>query len=124
MRGKIGHTTDGIALNLHIRTEHLPDERLETAKLYDEQLVIGCHAKSATAKKYAWSIRTIYSQISQSRTGSPLHFGIMAAEEEEDGVERVPTDGTDLFLGDFGERERSATLEVDIVGKRECGQRR
>ena len=41
MRGKIGHTTDGIALDLHIRAEHLTNERFKAAKLYDEQLVVG-----------------------------------------------------------------------------------
>ena len=47
----------------------------------------------------------------------------MAAEEEEDGVERVPADWADLLLGDFGKRERGATLEIDIVGEGECSQR-
>ena len=48
----------------------------------------------------------------------------MAAEEEEDGVERVPADGADLLLGDFGECEGGATLEVDVVRERKCCERR
>ena len=47
----------------------------------------------------------------------------MAAEEEKDGVERVPADRANFLLGDFGEGQRSATLEVDIVRERECCQR-
>ena len=103
MRGQVRNTPHGVALHFHVGAQHLPDERFETAKLYDEQLVVGCHAKSATAKKNAWSIRTIYSEISQRRTGSPLHFGVMAAEEEEDGVECIPANRTDFLLSDFGE---------------------
>ena len=68
-------------------------------------------------------LRTINGQITQRRACSPLHFGVMAAEEEEDGVERVPADWADLLLGDFGKRERGATLEIDIVGEGECSQR-
>ena len=51
MRGQVRNTPHGVALHFHVGAQHLPDERLETAKLYDEQLVVGCHAKSATAKK-------------------------------------------------------------------------
>ena len=47
----------------------------------------------------------------------------MATEEEEDGVKRIPTDWADFLLSDFGKRECGAALEVDVVGKRECGQR-
>ena len=123
MRGQVRNTPHGVALHFHVGAQHLPDERLETAKLYDEQLVVGCHAKSATSKKYAWSIRTIYSEISQRRTGSPLHFGVMAAEEEEDGVERVAANRANFLLGNFGKCKCGAALEVDVVRKRECSQR-
>lgn len=47
----------------------------------------------------------------------------MATEEEEDGVESIPTNGTDFLLSDLGESEGSAALKVDIVGERKCGQR-
>ena len=45
---------------------------------------------------------TIDSKIAQSRACSPLHFGVMAAEEEEDGVERIPSNLPDLLLSNFG----------------------
>ena len=48
MRGKIGHTTDGITLNLHIWAEHLPDERLKTAEFHDEKLVVSCRTTSVS----------------------------------------------------------------------------
>lgn len=41
----------------------------------------------------------------------------MAAEEEEHGVESVPSDLADLFLGDLSKGECGATLKVDILGK-------
>ena len=46
-----------------------------------------------------------------------------SAEEEEDGVEGVAADRPDLLLRDLSEGEGRAPLQVDIVGKRECGQR-
>jgi len=47
----------------------------------------------------------------------------MAAEEEEDWIEGFAADGSDLFLGDFCERESGTPLKVNVVGKRECCQR-
>ncbi len=41
----------------------------------------------------------------------------MAAEEEENGVERIPTDRADFLLSDFGECECGAALEVNVVGE-------
>ena len=42
MSSKVGNAAYSVALNFDIRAEHLPDERLETAQLDDEQLVVGC----------------------------------------------------------------------------------
>ena len=78
---------------------------------------------SAVVSAEAMSTRTIHSKVSKSRACSPLHFGIMAAEEEEDWVECVAANRPNFFLGDFGKCERGATLKIDIVRKRECGQR-
>jgi len=47
----------------------------------------------------------------------------MAAEEEEDWIEGFTADWSDLFLSDFGKRESSTPLKVNVVGKRECCQR-
>jgi len=47
----------------------------------------------------------------------------MAGEEEKDRVECVAADRTDFFFGDLSKCKRRAALEVDIVGKGECGQR-
>lgn len=63
------------------------------------------------------SARTIYSKVSQSSACSPLNFRVMAAEEEENGVERIPTDRADFLLSDFGECECGAALEVNVVGE-------
>jgi hypothetical protein len=48
----------------------------------------------------------------------------MAGEEEQDGIERVAANRTDFFLGDLCKGKRRAALEVDIIRKGECGQRR
>ena len=68
-------------------------------------------------------LRTINGQITQRRACSPLHFGVMAAEEEEDGVERVAANRANFLLGNFGKCKCGAALEVDVVRKRECSQR-
>ena len=47
----------------------------------------------------------------------------MAAEEKEDWIEGFAADRSDFFLSDFCECESGASLEVDVVGKRECCQR-
>ena len=47
----------------------------------------------------------------------------MAAQKEKNGIQGVSSDRTNLLLGDFGKRERGATLEIDIVGEGECSQR-
>lgn len=121
---QVRDTPNRVALHFNVWAQHLPDERFQAPKLYDEQLVLSYTCVSVMANTDAGMLRTIYSEIPQSRTGSPLHFGVMATEEEEDGVERVAAYGADLLLSDFGECECGAPLKVDIVGKGECGQRR
>ena len=123
MCGQVSNTSNRIALNLHIGAEHLPNERLQATKLHDEQLVVSCCMSSVRAPPTRLGVRTVHRKVSQSRTCSPLHFGVVAAEEEEDGVERVAADGADLLFSDLGKGECRATLEVDVVGKGECGQR-
>lgn len=125
MRRQICNAANRVALHFNIWAQHLPDERFEAAQLHDEQLVLSCTrrvASTSACTRARW-VRTIYSEVPQSRTGSPLHFGVMATEEEEDGVEGVAAYGADLLLSDFGECERCAALKVDVVGKGECGQR-
>ena len=47
----------------------------------------------------------------------------MTAEEEEDWIEGFTTDRSDFFLSDLGKCESGTSLEVNVVGKGECGQR-
>ena len=68
-------------------------------------------------------LRTINGQITQRRACSPLHFGVMAAEQEEDRIEGVAANRAYFLLSDLSERERSTALKVDIVRERECCQR-
>jgi hypothetical protein len=46
MRGEVGDTADGVALDLDIRAEHLPDERFESTKFDNEEFVLGCGTAS------------------------------------------------------------------------------
>ncbi len=41
MCGKVRHTTDSIALDLHVWAQHLANEWFKTSQLHDEQLVVG-----------------------------------------------------------------------------------
>ena len=123
MSRKVGYTADGVALDLDVGAEHLADERFETAKLDDEQLVLGCRGISLCTGSNISTQLTVHGQVAKSGTCGPLDLGVMAGEEEEDGVEGVAADGADLLFSDLGKGERRATLEVDVVGKGECGQR-
>lgn len=67
---------------------------------------------------------TVNSKVAQRRTGSPLHFGVMAAEQEEDRIEGVAADGAHFLLSDLRERERSAPLKINIIREREGRERR
>ena len=68
-------------------------------------------------------LRTVHGQIAKSGASSPLNFCVVTAEEEEDRVECVAPNGSDLLLSNLGECKCRATLEINIVRKRECGQR-
>lgn len=48
----------------------------------------------------------------------------MAAEEEEDRVESVSTNGANLLLCDLCEGEGGASLEIYVVREGESGERR
>ena len=123
MCGQVSDASNRIALNLYVGAEHLPNERLQATKLHDEQLVVSCCMSSVRAPPTRLGVRTVHRKVSQSRTCSPLHFSVMAAEKEEDGVQCVPADGADFLFGDFGKCKRSAALEVDVVREGEYCQR-
>ena len=40
MRREIGHAADRVALNLHVRTQHLSDQRFQSTQFDNEQLVV------------------------------------------------------------------------------------
>lgn len=42
MCGEIGDASDGVALDLDVGRQHLADERLQSTKLYNQQLVLRC----------------------------------------------------------------------------------
>ena len=72
-----------------------------------------------------YGVRTVDGKVSESGTGGTLNLSIMAAEKEEDWIKGFTTDRSDFFLSDLGKCKSGASLEVNVVGKREgcqCGQ--
>ena len=67
MSRKVGYTADGVALDLDVGAEHLADERFETAKLDDEQLVVSCTVK-VIARAFECRMCTYYSLTSYPMT--------------------------------------------------------
>jgi hypothetical protein len=61
--------------------------------------------------------RTVNSKISKGSAGSPLDLCVMVAEEVEDGVESVPADLADFFLGDLSKGESGTPLEINVFRK-------
>lgn len=66
-------------------------------------------------------LRTVNSQVSKGGASSTLYLRVLAAQEEKNWVERVPTHRTHFLLSNFGECKCSAALQVDIIRKREGG---
>lgn len=64
---------------------------------------------------------TVYCEVTECRTGRPLYFGVMAAEEEKNGVQGVPPHLSYFFLRYFSECKCGTSLEVDVLGE---GERR
>ena len=50
MRGEVRDAPDGVALHLDVGREHLANERFQSTKLDDRDLVLGCaHVVSAAS---------------------------------------------------------------------------
>ena len=122
--GETHNATCCAALNLGIQAQHLADERFQAAKLDNEEFVVGCgcHSQDLPPQHHN-GIRTVDGEVRQSSASSALDFSVVTAEEEEDGIEGFAVNRLNLFLGNFSERDSGPSLEVDIVGKRECCQR-
>ena len=127
MRGQVSYASYSIALHFNIRTEHLANKRLQATEFDDEQLVVSCRTTLAITSTKAADIRTIYSEVSECRAGSPLHFGVMTAEKEE--VLRLTTERKELLF--IAERERKEALALkdkdaklrQVCGKSICAER-
>jgi len=53
MGGEIRHTANCVTLDFHVGAKHLTDQRLQTSKLDDEQLVIGLMVLGSKQKAFA-----------------------------------------------------------------------
>jgi len=69
-----------------------------------------------------WVALTIDGEVAECSTRGPLYLRVMAAEEEENRIQCVSTNGSHLLLRNFCESESCAALEVDVVGERESGE--
>lgn len=119
MSSEIRDTANRIALDFYVWAKHLADQRLQTSKLDDEQLVIGLMVLGGKQKVLVQGTYglTVDCQISQCSTGRPLYLRIMATEQKEDRVESISPNGTNLFLGNFSESQSGTSLQVHIVGE-------
>jgi hypothetical protein len=130
MRSEVGDASDGVALDFNVGREHLTDQRIQSAELDDQDLVLRCTINATNQKdddqhpSEIHALReedelTVDCQVAQRSTGGPLDLVIMAAEEEEDRVEGIPSNLSDLLLGDLSKGEGGGSLKVDVVGKGE-----
>ena len=67
--------------------------------------------------------RTVNRKIPKRCTGSSLNFCVMAAEEEENGIQGISANRTNLLFGDFCKGEGCTSLQVHIVREGERCQR-
>jgi hypothetical protein len=89
MSSQISHTTDSVALDLNVWAEHLPNQRFQAAEFDDQQFVIrysNFEAEITTKPNDERAPLTVHGQIAEGCAGGSLHFCVMTAEEEQDGV--------------------------------------
>lgn len=72
MSRQVGHASDCIALHLYVGAQHLPDQRLQSSKRDNEQLVFG-YVSACPLRTL-----TIDGQIAKRSTGGTLNFAVMA----------------------------------------------
>lgn len=77
MRGEVGDATDGVALHLDVRREHLTDQGLETAELDDGELVLGCCERLESIERKARGRQE--GEVSKSTAGLDFPSGSPAA---------------------------------------------
>lgn len=125
--GEVGDASYSVALDLDVWGEHLTDERVESSESDDESFVLGCDRRKGRegeissplapsprpripADLSSWTgleqRLTVDGKVSQGGACSPLHLVVVRTEKEEDGIEGVPADLSDLLLCDLGEGER------------------
>lgn len=59
--------------------------------------------------------RTVDGEIAQCRTRRALHLNVRVLEEEQDGLQRVAVDLSDIALCYLGEGQARRPLQVDVV---------
>lgn len=125
MSGKVGDAADCVALNLYIRAEHLSNQGFQSTQFDDKQFVVGYRYVAFSLKsqlRESRRMRTVDGKIAKGCACRALNLRVVAAEEEQDRVERVPAHGAHLLLGDLCKGQSSTALQVDIVRERERGQ--
>ena len=105
MGGQVGDATDGVALDLDVGREHLPDQGFQASEFDDRELVVG-----------------VDGEVAERGARGPLHLDVVRTQQEQDGFEGLARDFADVLFGDFGKREGCGPLQVDIVRVREGRQ--
>ena len=92
---EIRYAPHSIALDLDVGRQHLPDERAKATQQDDQDLVFR-YRSSAICLAGQKLQRTVYGQVSQSRAGGSLYFDIGALKKEENRLEGVAVDFSDI----------------------------
>jgi hypothetical protein len=59
--------------------------------------------------------RTVHGQVTQRRTRCALHLDVGVLQQEQDGLQGVAVDLSDISLGYLGEGQARGPLQIDIV---------
>lgn len=122
MCGEIGDASDGVALDLDVRRQHLADEGLQSTKLHNQQLVLRCDQSTpkeeqiekkvainvsctfcvvlpsftTTCRVYDNGKLTVDGQVAQGSRGSSLNLNIVRLEQKENGLQCITIHCSDV----------------------------
>lgn len=97
MRGQIRNAANGIALYFDIWRLHLLDQRCEATKHDDCDFVFRCTASAPNFEQLLFELHTVDSQITESGARRTLDFDVSAVKQEQDWLERLPSDFSDVY---------------------------
>lgn len=95
--GQVGDASDGVALDLDVGRVHLLDQGRQAAESDNGDLVLSCE-QSVRACEGCGVAPTVDCEVAQGGTRGSLHLDVGVLEQEQDGLERVPVDFSDICI--------------------------